>query len=219
MEKFVCHCGIVAPVDQVDVNTDVIIPKQFLKSIYRTGYGENLFDSLRYLDEGVLGQGAKNRAINKEFPLNFPRYADASILLTQRNFGCGSSREHAVWALRDYGFRALIAPRFADIFASNCVKNGVLAVELPETTVKKLFEALYRQPNYQLTIDLQTCRITSDDGINIVFTMDPSIRERLLHGWDDIAVTLQEADAIHQFELQQQKKYPWLWSPLKGQSR
>lgn len=191
MEPFVRETGLVAPLDRVNVDTDQIIPKQFLKRIERTGFGEFLFYDWRYLDNGEP---------NPEFELNKPEYQGASILLTRNNFGCGSSREHAPWALLDYGFRAILAPSFADIFFNNCFKNGILPIVLPEETIGELFERVRKTPGYRLTIDLEAQTIEDDQGLSVSFEVDPYRRECLLKGLDDIGVTLQYADKIAAFE-------------------
>lgn len=191
MEPFVRETGLVAPLDRVNVDTDQIIPKQFLKRIERTGFGQFLFYDWRYLD---------NEQPNPEFELNKPQYQGASILLTRNNFGCGSSREHAPWALLDYGFRAILAPSFADIFYNNCFKNGILPIVLPEPTIEELFGRVNATPGYQLTIDLEAQTISDDQGLQIAFDVDPYRRDCLLKGLDDIGVTLQYADQITQFE-------------------
>ena len=186
MQKLTVHEGLVAPMDRANVDTDLIIPKQFLKSIKRTGFGPNLFDNLRYLDEGEPGQDCSQRPLNPEFPLNFPRYRGATILLARENFGCGSSREHAPWALADYGFRCIIAPSFADIFYNNCFKNGILPVVLPADVVDGLFAALYANEGYSLTVDLPSQRVVAPDGSAWPFEVDGYRKERLLEGLDDI---------------------------------
>ncbi|MDP5053337.1 MAG: 3-isopropylmalate dehydratase small subunit, partial [Congregibacter sp.] len=186
MKALRVHEGLVAPMDRANVDTDLIIPKQFLKSIKRSGFGPNLFDALRYLDEGEPGQDCSARPLNPEFPLNFPRYAGASVLLARENFGCGSSREHAPWALEDYGFRCVIAPSFADIFYNNCFKNGVLPVVLPAKQVEELFTALYAQEGYRLTVDLEQQEVILSDGRRWPFTVEGYRRQCLLEGLDDI---------------------------------
>ncbi len=211
MEKFVQHQGLVAPLDRANVDTDQIIPKQFLKSIKRTGFGPNLFDEWRYLDEGYPGQDHKRRPLNEDFVLNQPRYAGASILLTRRNFGCGSSREHAPWALQDYGFRAIIAPGFADIFYNNCFKNGLLPVVLAEEQVDRLFQEVEATEGYRLTVDLQSRQICLPDGTSMSFDIDDFRRHCLLHGLDDIGLTLQNADDIRAYEAERMKREPWVF--------
>lgn len=211
MKAFTTLDGLVAPMDRANVDTDMIIPKQFLKSIKRSGFGPNLFDELRYLDEGQPGQDCSNRPLNPDFPLNFPRYQGASVLLARENFGCGSSREHAPWALEDYGFRCVIAPSFADIFFNNCFKNGVLPIVLPASVVDELFKALYDNEGYRLVVDLAEQKIRRPDGDDIAFEVDAFRKHCLLNGLDDIGLTLQDADAIAAFEQQWQQKSPWLF--------
>lgn len=211
MEKFVQHRGLVAPLDRANVDTDQIIPKQFLKSIKRTGFGPNLFDEWRYLDEGYPGQDNSQRPINPDFVLNRPRYAGASILLTRRNFGCGSSREHAPWALQDFGFRAIIAPGFADIFYNNCFKNGLLPVVLSEARVDQLFQQVEASEGYELTVDLQARHICLADGTTMDFEIDDFRRHCLLHGLDDIGLTLQNSAAIRAYEAERTKREPWVF--------
>ena len=211
MEKFDIHAGPVAPLDRPNVDTDAIIPKQFLKSIQRTGFGPNLFDEWRYLDHGEPGMDHSARPLNPDFVLNQPRYRDATILLARENFGCGSSREHAVWALLDDGFRVVIAPSFADIFFNNCFKNGVLPVVLPADTVDALFSATAATPGYTLTVDLSAQRITTPDQGEIGFAIDPFRKDCLLRGLDDIGLTLQHAAAIRSFEQRHRAAAPWLF--------
>ncbi|MBA6412034.1 3-isopropylmalate dehydratase small subunit [Parahaliea sp. F7430] len=215
MRSFTVHEGIVAPMDRANVDTDLIIPKQFLKSIKRSGFGPNLFDALRYLDEGQPGQDNSKRPLNPDFPLNQPRYAGASILLTRKNFGCGSSREHAPWALEDFGFRCVIAPSYADIFFNNCFKNGVLPIVLPEETVSDLFEKMYAEEGFSLTIDLPAQEIRSASGEVIPFEVEEFRKHCLVNGLDDIGLTLQSAEAIRAFEKQHQQRNPWLFGSLK----
>jgi len=210
MRAFTTHCGIVAPLDRANVDTDLIIPKQFLKSIRRSGFGPNLFDALRYLDEGVPDADCSARPLNPEFVLNQPRYRGASILLARQNFGCGSSREHAPWALDDYGFRAVIAPSFADIFFNNCFKNGLLPIVLDTESVDSLFRLVEAAEGYTLTIDLPAQLVELPDGIRHGFAIDAFRKHCLLHGLDDIGLTLQEADAIRAFEARQRVESPWL---------
>ncbi|HMQ71286.1 MAG TPA: 3-isopropylmalate dehydratase small subunit [Rubrivivax sp.] len=210
MQAFTVHQGIVAPMDRDNVDTDAIIPKQFLKSILRTGFGPNLFDEWRYLDKGEPGQDPASRKPNPDFVLNQPRYQGASILLARRNFGCGSSREHAPWALQQYGFRALIAPSFADIFFSNCFKNGLLPVVLPESQVARLFDEVAAFPGYQLTIDLPRQVVVEPGGNELRFEIEPFRKQCLLEGWDDIGLTLRHADAIRAFEAERLARMPWL---------
>ncbi len=211
MQKFTVHQGLVAPMDRENVDTDAIIPKQFLKSIRRTGFGPNLFDEWRYLDQpGQPGVPESARKPNPDFVLNQPRYAGASILLARRNFGCGSSREHAPWALEQYGFRAIIAPSFADIFFSNCFKNGVLPIVLPEATVSQLFDEVHAFPGYQLTIDLERQVIVRPQGQEIAFDVLPFRRYCLLNGFDDIGLTMRHKDKIAAFEAHRLATKPWL---------
>ena len=210
MEKFIVHSGLVAPLDRENVDTDAIIPKQFLKSIKRSGFGVNLFDAWRYIDHGEPGMSS-SRQPNPDFVLNEPRYKGASILLARRNFGCGSSREHAPWALGDYGFRALIAPSYADIFFNNCFKNGLLPIVLSDEQVDRLFADVAAFPGYTLAIDLPRQRVgTPDGGLSFEFDVDPFRKECLLHGWDDIGLTLKHADAIRAFEARHLREQPWL---------
>lgn len=210
MRAFTVHSGVVAPMDRANVDTDLIIPKQFLKSIKRSGFGPNLFDGLRYLDEGQPGQDCSERPLNADFPLNFPRYEGASILLARENFGCGSSREHAPWALDDYGFRCVIAPSFADIFYNNCFKNGVLPVVLPAETVEALFAKLYRTEGFSLIVDLERC-VVIDGSQEYSFEGEGYRRQCLLEGLDDIGVTLKSSDAIRDYERQGAARAPWLF--------
>lgn len=200
--------GRVAPMDRANVDTDQIIPKQFLKSIKRTGFGDNLFDAWRYLDEGAPGQTQNERQINHDFVLNQPEYQGASVLLARTNFGCGSSREHAVWAMAEYGFQAVIAPSFADIFFSNCFKNGVLAIVLDEDTVEKLFT---QTPGLELRIDLAAQTVTPVGGEPIGFEIDPNRKRALLGGLDDIGESLLHADAIKVFEARHRAAMPWVF--------
>ena len=211
MKAFTVLDGIVAPMDRANVDTDMIIPKQFLKSIKRSGFGPNLFDELRYLDEGQPGQDCSARPLNPEFPLNFPRYKSASILIARENFGCGSSREHAPWALEDYGFRCVIAPSFADIFFNNCFKNGVLPIVLPAAKVDELFTAMYAEEGYTLKVDLSAQSVITPAGESISFEVDSFRKHCLLNGLDDIGLTLQDADDIRKFEAKWQTKSPWLF--------
>ena len=210
MQPFRIHQGLVAPLDRENVDTDAIIPKQFLKSIQRGGFGPNLFDAWRYLDPGEPGQDPAARRPNPDFVLNQPRYAGASVLLARKNFGCGSSREHAPWALEQYGFRALIAPSFADIFFNNCFKNGLLPIALPESIVARLFDETAAFSGYRLTIDLERQRIVEPDGAEIAFEVQPFRRYCLLNGYDDIGLTLRHADKIRAFEAERLLKKPWL---------
>lgn len=211
MEPFTLHKGIVAPIDRENVDTDAIIPKQFLKSIRKTGFGPNLFDEWRYLDQpGQPGVPESQRKPNPDFVLNQPRYKGASILLARKNFGCGSSREHAPWAIQQYGFRALIAPSFADIFFNNCFKNGLLPIVLPESTVDRLFHEVQAFPGYELTIDLERQVVIEPDGHEIPFEVQPFRKYCLLNGLDDIGLTLRHADKIRAFEAERLARYPWL---------
>ncbi len=210
MEAFTRMSGLVAPIDRANVDTDAIIPKQFLKSIRRTGFGPNLFDAWRYLDHGEPGADCSGRPINPDFVLNQPRYQGATILLARRNFGCGSSREHAVWALLDYGFRALIAPSFADIFYNNCCKNGVLPVRLGEEEIDALFEAVAARPGYRLAIDLEAQTVTTPEGRVLGFEIDPFRKGCLLEGLDEIGLTLQLRGRIEAFERRWREQAPWL---------
>ena len=210
MQKFTLLQGLVAPMDRENVDTDAIIPKQFLKSIKKTGFGVNLFDEWRYLDHGEPGQDPASRQPNPDFVLNQPRYQGASILLARKNFGCGSSREHAPWALDQYGFRAVIAPSFADIFFNNCFKNGLLPIVLPEATVAQLFDEVLAFPGYQLTIDLERQVIVRPQGQEIAFDVQAFRKYCLLNGFDDIGRTLRQSDKIKAFEAQRLATKPWL---------
>ena len=215
MKPFTTHTGIVAPMDRANVDTDMIIPKQFLKSIKRTGFGPNLFDEMRYLDEGKPGQDCSTRPLNESFPLNWPRYQGASILLARENFGCGSSREHAPWALDDYGFRAVIAPSFADIFFNNCFKNGLLPIVLKEEIVSALFAEQEADEGYQLTVDLPNQVVIKPNGEQLPFEIDEFRKHCLLNGLDDIGLTLQHENDIRQFEAQHAQSYPWLYGAIR----
>ncbi|SDZ90439.1 3-isopropylmalate dehydratase small subunit [Microbulbifer marinus] len=215
MKAFTQHKGLVAPMDRANVDTDLIIPKQFLKSIKRTGFGPNLFDELRYQDEGQPGQDCSKRPLNPEFALNYPRYQGASVLLARENFGCGSSREHAPWALDDYGFRAIIAPSFADIFFNNCFKNGLLPIVLDETIVDQLFDEMYAEEGYQLTIDLEKQQVVKPNGETIDFEVDAFRKHCLLNGLDDIGLTLEDADDIRTYEAKRREQAPWLFDAVK----
>jgi 3-isopropylmalate/(R)-2-methylmalate dehydratase small subunit len=210
MEAFTVHQGLVAPMDRENVDTDAIIPKQFLKSIQRSGFGPNLFDEWRYLDRGEPGQDPAVRKPNPDFVLNQPRFNGASILLARRNFGCGSSREHAPWALEQFGFRALIAPSYADIFFNNCFKNGLLPIQLSEQQVAQLFDEVNGFVGYRLTIDLPRQVIVKPDGTEIAFDVQPFRKYCLLNGFDDIGLTLRHADKIRAFEAERLAKMPWL---------
>ena len=200
MEKFIVHSGLVAPLDRENVDTDAIIPKQFLKSIKRTGFGPNAFDEWRYLDRGEPGQDNSKRPLNPDFVLNQPRYKGASILLTRKNFGCGSSREHAPWALDQYGFRAIIAPSFADIFYNNCFKNGMLPIVLSEAQVDDLFQRAAKYKPYELTADLNNCTLTDNHGLSLKFEVESFRQKCLLNGLDDIGLTLEHEEKISAFE-------------------
>ena len=215
MKAFTVHTGLVAPMDRANVDTDMIIPKQFLKSIKRSGFGPNLFDEMRYLDEGMPGQDCSSRPVNEDFPLNWPRYQGASILLARDNFGCGSSREHAPWALDDYGFRVVIAPSFADIFFNNCFKNGLLPIVFEESVVEKLFQEMEAEEGYSLTVDLQRQVVVKPSGEEFVFDIDAFRKHCLLNGLDDIGLTLQQEADIRAFEKQHSQKYPWLYGAIK----
>jgi len=211
MKAFTTLNGIAAPMDRANVDTDMIIPKQFLKSIKRSGFGPNLFDELRYLDEGRPGQDCSQRPLNPDFPLNQARYQGASILLARENFGCGSSREHAPWALEDYGFRCVIAPSFADIFFNNCFKNGILPIVLKAEIVDKLFREMYDHEGYALEVDLPGQVIRTPSGEEIPFEVDSFRKHCLINGLDDIGLTLEDAEDIRAFEAQWQQKSPWLF--------
>ena len=211
MQPFKIFSGVVVPLDRANVDTDAIIPKQFLKSIKRTGFGPNLFDEWRYLDQGEPGMDCRDRPLNTDFILNQARYAQASILLARENFGCGSSREHAPWALLDYGFKVVIASSFADIFYSNCFKNGILPITLTTEQVSMLFEAVLATPGYQLTVDLEQQQVGLPDNTPLAFSIDEFKRNCLLNGLDDIALTLEHVDAIKAYELQRAQQAPWLF--------
>jgi 3-isopropylmalate/(R)-2-methylmalate dehydratase small subunit len=210
VNPFTVHKGVVAPLDRANVDTDAIIPKQFLKSIKRSGFGPNLFDEWRYLDHGEPGQDPATRKANPDFVLNQPRYRGASILLARENFGCGSSREHAPWAIDQYGFRTLIAPSYADIFFNNCFKNGLLPIVLPAMTVARLFEEVAAFNGYALTIDLPRQVVIKPDGSEIGFEVQPFRKQCLINGWDDIGLTLRHADKIRAFEAERLTRQPWL---------
>ena len=210
MDAFTTHRGLVAPLDRESVDTDQIIPKQFLKSIHRTGFGENLFDAWRYLDEGEIGKTPNERDLNHDFVLNDPRYQGASILLTRGNFGCGSSREHAVWALMEEGFVCVIAPSFADIFFTNSSNNGLLLIVLKEENVQELFERV-ETAGFTLNVDLPNQRLATDDGEVWTFHVDPDVKQRLLRGLDDIGLTLGQSDAIRAFETLHRQRQPWVF--------
>ena len=210
MNSFRLHQGRVAPMDRENVDTDAIIPKQFLKSIQKSGFGQNLFDAWRYLDPGYPGQDPDSRQPNPDFVLNHPRYQGASVLLARKNFGCGSSREHAPWALEQYGFRALIAPSYADIFFNNCFKNGLLPIVLPDAQVARLFDEVAAFVGYELSIDLERQVVVKPDGTELPFDVQPFRKFCLLNGFDDIALTLRHADKIRAFEAERLLKMPWL---------
>ena len=210
MQAFTVHTGLVAPMDRANVDTDAIIPKQFLKAIARTGFGPNLFDEWRYLDKGEPGQNPADRRPNPDFVLNQPRYKGASVLLARKNFGCGSSREHAPWALEQFGFRAIIAPTFADIFFNNCFKNGILPIVLPEAVVAQLFDEVFGFIGYQLSVDLQRQVVVKADGSEIPFEVQAFRKYCLLNGLDDIGLTLRHADKILAFEAERLARMPWL---------
>ncbi len=216
MDKFTIHKGLVGPIDRENVDTDAIIPKQFLKSIRKTGFGPNLFDEWRYLDPGEPGQDPASRKPNPDFILNQARYQGASVLLARKNFGCGSSREHAPWALQQYGFRALIAPSFADIFFNNCFKNGVLPIVLPEAQVATLFDEVAAFPGYALTVDLERQVIVKPQGEELPFDVQPFRKYCLINGFDDIGLTLRQSDKIKAFEAQRLATKPWLAHTLHG---
>jgi len=211
MDKFTLLDGLVAPLDRPNVDTDAIIPKQYLKSVKRSGFGPNLFDDWRYLTPGEPGQDHSRRPLNPDFVLNQPRYAGAQILLGRENFGCGSSREHAVWALEDAGFRVVIAPGFADIFFNNCFKNGVLPVVLDTAIMDRLFAEVATQEGYRLQVDLQAQTITTPSGERFDFDVDEFRKYCLLNGLDDIGLTLRHADAIRAYEVRHKQAAPWLF--------
>ena len=211
MDRFTTLDGLVLPIARSNVDTDAIIPKQFMKSIRRTGFGPNLFDEWRYLDRGEPGQDNSARPLNPDFALNLPRYRGAQIVLARENFGCGSSREHAPWALRDYGIKALIAPSFADIFHGNCFKNAMLPIVLDAATVDSLFQAVDAAPGYRLHIDLPAQSVTMPSGEAIRFEIDAFRKHCLLHGLDDISLTLGQADAIRAYERVRRVQEPWLF--------
>lgn len=212
MKKFTAFDGLVVPLDRANVDTDAIIPKQFLKSIKRSGFGPNAFDEWRYLDHGEPGMDNSKRPVNKDFVLNQPRYQGAQILLARENFGCGSSREHAPWALEDYGFRVVIAPSFADIFFNNCFKNGLLPIKLEAAKVDALFKAVEASAGYQLKIDLDQQKITAPEGTVYPFEVDAFRKHCLLNGLDDIGLTLQHVDDIKAFETKHRAAQPWLFA-------
>lgn len=212
MKPFTVHNGIVAPIDRANIDTDMIIPKQFLKSIKRSGFGPNLFDELRYLDVGQPDADNSGRPLNPDFVLNQERYQGASVLLARENFGCGSSREHAPWALEDFGFRTIIAPSYADIFFNNSFKNGLLPIVLDEATVDRLFNLVEAEVGYTLTVDLPEQVIRTSTGEEITFEVDPFRKHCLINGLDDIGLTLEDADAIRAYEQKRQQQAPWLFN-------
>jgi 3-isopropylmalate/(R)-2-methylmalate dehydratase small subunit len=212
MDKFVKFDGLVAPLDRANVDTDAIIPKQFLKSIKRSGFGPNAFDEWRYMDQGEPGQDCTGRPKNPNFVLNQDRYQGASILLARSNFGCGSSREHAPWALHDFGFRAIVGESFADIFFNNCFKNGLLPIVLPKPEMDALFGLTEHSPGYRLTIDLPAQLVVRPDGHAIPFEVDAFRKECMLNGWDDIGLTLRHAERIREFEARRRSEQPWLFA-------
>ena len=216
MQKFTVHKGLVAPMDRENVDTDAIIPKQFLKSIRKTGFGVNLFDAWRYLDAGFPGQDAASRKPNPDFVLNQARYAGASVLLARKNFGCGSSREHAPWALDQYGFRAIIAPSYADIFFNNSFKNGLLPIVLDESSVATLFAEVLAFPGYALVVDLLRQVIVKPQGEELPFEVQAFRKYCLLNGFDDIGLTLRHADKIRAFESHRLAQKPWLANSMVG---
>ena len=212
MDKFVRLERLVAPLDRDNVDTDAIIPKQYLKSIKRSGFGPNLFDEWRYLDVGQPGEDCTNRPLNPDFLLNQPRYQGAQILLTRKNFGCGSSREHAPWALLDYGFTVILAESYADIFFNNCFKNGILPIVLPADVLETLFAKVAVAPGYKLTVDLEKQVISGPEGLSIAFSVDAFRKECLINGWDDIGLTLRHAEIIRTFEEKRRIEQPWLFA-------
>jgi 3-isopropylmalate/(R)-2-methylmalate dehydratase small subunit len=212
MEKFVRLEGLVAPLDRNNVDTDAIIPKQFLKSIKRSGFGPNAFDEWRYMDIGQPGEDSSLRPKNPNFVLNLPRYLGAEVLLTRANFGCGSSREHAPWALLDFGFKAIIAESFADIFFNNCYKNGIVPIVMPAAEIEALFRQVEATPGYKLVVDLQEQAVIRPDGYGIGFAIDAFRKECLINGWDDIGLTLRHAEKIREFEEKRRINQPWLFA-------
>ncbi|MDZ4315808.1 MAG: 3-isopropylmalate dehydratase small subunit [Azonexus sp.] len=212
MDKFVRLEGLVAPLDRNNVDTDAIIPKQFLKSIKRSGFGPNAFDEWRYMDVGQPGQDAAGRPKNPDFVLNQPRFQGAQVLLTRANFGCGSSREHAPWALLDFGFKAIVAESFADIFFNNCYKNGIVPIVLPAKEIETLFQQVEATPGYKLIVDLSAQAVIRPDGYGISFEIDNFRKECLLNGWDDIGLTLRHAEKIREFEEKRRINQPWLFA-------
>ena len=218
MEKYEKFSGIVAPLDRANIDTDQIIPKQFLKSIKRTGFGPNLFDEWRYLDEGLPEQDCSGRPLNKEFVLNQDRYQGSSVMVARQNFGCGSSREHAPWALTDFGFKAVIAPSFADIFFNNSFKNGLLPIVLSEETVDELFQGVFASEGYSLEVDLANQVVNTPDGKSIPFDVDPFSKHCLLEGLDDIGITLADTEAIKAFESKHEAAVPWVFNVIKAEN-
>lgn len=214
MRAFTEHKGLVGPMDRANVDTDIIMPKQYLKSIKRTGFGINLFDSVRYLDEGWIGKPLSERQLNPDFALNQERYKGASVLLARENFGCGSSREHAPWALDDYGFRVVIAPSFADIFYNNCFKNGLLPIVLKEDIVDRLFSEMYASEGYELSVDLESQVVETPAGERFPFDVDAFRKQCLLNGLDDIGLTLQSEEKIRSYEVKRAQKSPWLFGQI-----
>jgi len=212
MEKFIRQEGLVAPLDRANVDTDAVIPKQFLKSIQRTGFGVNLFDEWRYLDRGEPGMDNSKRPLNPDFVLNQPRYRGATVLLARENFGCGSSREHAPWALLQYGFQAVIAPSFADIFYNNSLKNGLVLIKLDSKVVDRLFREVEATKGYRLAVDLEQQSVTTPDGESFGFEIDPFRKQCILNGLDDIGLTLKHADEIKAFEAKHRQRQPWLFA-------
>ena len=215
MNKFTLHTGIAAPMDRANIDTDMIIPKQFLKSIKRSGFGKNLFDELRYLDEGQPDQECTGRPLNEELVLNQARYKGTTVLLARDNFGCGSSREHAPWALEDFGIRSVIAPSFAEIFYNNCFKNGLLPIVLSDEQVDQLFKETSAEEGYELTIDLEKQLVVTPSGEEMAFEIDGFRKHCLLNGLDDIGLTLQHADEIKAYEEQRRQSAPWLFDAIK----
>ncbi len=217
MRSLTVHRGLVVPLDRANVDTDAIIPKQFLKSIRRSGFGPNLFDGWRYLDTGEPGMDNSRRPLNPDFPLNQERYQGASILLARANFGCGSSREHAPWALDNYGFRVILAPSYADIFYNNCFKNGLLPVRLPEADIDWLFDEVEARPGMELVVDLPQQQVRTADGARVfTFDVDAFRKECLVHGLDEIGLTLKHADRIREYERQRLQSQPWLAKTLSA---
>ena len=215
MNKFTLHTGVAAPMDRANIDTDMIIPKQFLKSIKRSGFGKNLFDELRYLDEGQPDQECTGRPLNEDFVLNQSRYQGTSVLLARENFGCGSSREHAPWALEDFGIRSVIAPSFAEIFYNNCFKNGLLPIVLSEEQVDQLFTEVQANEGYELTVNLEEQVVVTPSGEKLAFEIDDFRKHCLLNGLDDIGLTLQHADDIRAYEAKRQAEAPWLFGAIK----